>query len=191
VRLFVAVDVGDQVRRAAAGVIDELERRTARLAPRARVSFVRPDRLHLTIRFVGEVDDDLGRRIRAALEPPLDTSPFDLTVAGIGRFPPGSRPRVVWAGVTRGEDRLRAVEREVRFRLDPLTDASDAEPFRPHLTLARIRRPAGLRAAALLEGLENATLGPCHVGAVTLCESRLSSAEPTYVALGRTPLGRA
>lgn len=187
-RLFVALEVGAEVQSAAARAIDELRRRVERSAPHARVTWVKPHHLHCTVRFIGEVEPALVERIATALAPPLGTSAFDLTVRGTGTFPPRRPPRVIWAGIAEGIQPLHAIEREVRTRLEPVLTASDERDYSPHLTLGRVKNPAGLRPASLLEGLEDMEFGSVKVRAVTLFESRLSSAGPTYVALGRTSL---
>lgn len=187
-RLFVAIEVGADVQRRVADVIDEFKRRLSRSAPRARVSWVAPDRAHITVHFIGEVEADTADRIRAALEPPLAARAFDLTIAGTGVFPARGRPRVLWAGISRGVDQARAVEREVVSRLAPKAGGPVPEAFHPHLTLGRIRQAPGLRTSAVTEGLTGVVFGVVHVSAVTLFESRLTPAGPTYVALGRTSL---
>jgi 2'-5' RNA ligase len=191
VRLFIALDVGAAIQRAAAGVSDELKQRAARSAPRARVNWVKPERMHVTVRFIGEVDERQCAAIRSALAPALSANTFDLTIRGIGSLPPRRPPRVLWAGVAAGLEALRAVEREVGARLDGLPIPRTAGDYNPHLTLARVKHPAGLRPETLCAGLENLVLGTVAVEAVTLFESRLSSTEPVYVELGRTPLRRA
>jgi RNA 2',3'-cyclic 3'-phosphodiesterase len=188
VRLFVAVDVGAEVQRTASQMIEHLKRRTEQSAPHARVTWVKPAQLHLTVRFIGHVDTALAEKIQTALVSPLRTPAFDLTIAGTGTFPPGRQPRVIWAGITTGIDHLRLVEREVSARLDTLAPTTEERDYHPHLTLGRVKNPAGLRSAALLEGHESAVFGVVRVGAVTLCESRLSSSGPTYIALGRANL---
>lgn len=185
-----AVEVGSDVQRAAERVVGELKRRVERSAPQARVNWVKVERLHLTVRFIGEVSDQLGREILAALEPPLLTTAFDLAIAGTGTFPPRRPPRVLWAGVAVGLEPLLAVEQEVRARLAHLTAVQGDRAYHPHLTLARIKDAAGLRPASLLEGLESVVFGAVRVEAVTLFESRVPS-EPAYVPLGRTPLRHA
>jgi 2'-5' RNA ligase len=97
---------------------------------------------------------------------------------------------VIWAGVTGDLDALRSVEREVQTRLDRLVSREAERDYHPHVTLGRVKHPAGLRPAALLEGVTDAAFGVVQVGAVTLFESRLSSAGPTYIPLGRTTLVR-
>jgi len=184
----VAVDVGPDVQRAASQVIDDLKRRTERVVSRARVTWVKSEQLHLTVRFIGHVDPALGEKIRAALAAPLQTRAFDLTIEGTGTFPPKRPPRVVWAGITTGLENLRAVEREVRERLDHLVRPAEERDYHPHLTLGRVKNPAGLRPTVLLEGLESVPFGSVRVAAVTLFESRLSSSGPTYIAIGRAEL---
>jgi 2'-5' RNA ligase len=188
VRLFVAVDVGSAVQRAAARTIEDLKRRTEQRAPHARVTWVKPEQLHLTVQFIGQVDAALGEQIRAALARPLRAPAFDLTIEGTGTFPPKRPPRVIWAGIGEGIDNLRSVEREVRARLDGLVPSTDKHDYHPHLTLGRVKNPAGLRPVPLLEGQESTVFGVVRVAAVTLFESRLSSSGPTYIALGRSEL---
>jgi RNA 2',3'-cyclic 3'-phosphodiesterase len=188
VRLFVGVEVGAEVQRTASQVIDDLRRRTARDAPDARVTWVRSEQLHVTVRFIGQVDPVLGEKIRSTLAPSLATPPFALTIERTGTFPPKRPPRVIWAGVTAGIDSLRSVEQEVRARLDRLVRSTEERDYNPHLTLGRVKNPAGLRPAVLLEGLESTVFGVVRVAAVTLFESRLSSSGPTYIPLGRAEL---
>jgi 2'-5' RNA ligase len=188
VRLFVAVEVGPEVQAMASRVIDELKRRTLQMAPRARVTWVKPGHLHLTVRFIGEVDANRVEQILATLGAQLRVPAFDLTLAGTGTFPRMRPPRVIWAGIRAGLQELEAIEREVRSRLDGLLPPDgDERAYNPHLTLGRVKNPSGLR-PAVLEGLETAVLGVVRVGAVTLFESRLSSSGPTYVVLRRTEL---
>jgi 2'-5' RNA ligase len=189
VRLFVAVEVGPDIQSSAARAIEELKRRTGRTAPHARITWVKPHHLHLTIRFIGEVEPAVGEKIAASLAPALRSPAFDVAIRGTGTFPPRRPPRVIWAGIAGGVQALHAVEQDVRARLEPWCAAApDERDYSPHLTLGRVKNPAGLRPAALLEGLEEAEFGSVKVGAVTLFESRLSSAGPTYVALRRTSL---
>src|SRR5207344_3659032 len=99
----------------------------------------------------------------AALEQPLAIAPFDLTLAGTGAFPESGAPRVLWMGVEQGKDGLMAVEREVSARLSGLGIPREERPFNPHLTLARVREAAGLRAMRLFEGLEHCRTGTTHL----------------------------
>ena len=165
-----------------------MKRRTEHRAPHARVTWVKPEQLHLTVHFIGQVDSALGEQIRTALAGPLRAPAFDLTIEGTGTFPPKRPPRVIWAGIGKGIDNLRSVEQEVRARLAGLVHSTAERDYHPHLTLGRVKNPAGLRPVPLLEGLESTVFGVVRVAAVTLFESRLSSSGPTYIALGRSEL---
>ena len=187
-RLFVGLDVGERVAGAAGALIEQLQKKAATLAPHAKITWIPAGRLHLTVRFIGHVDDDRYRAIAGALQPRLPVQSFDFACAGTGTFPKSGPPRVIWAGVSAGLDSLHALEREVTARLEKTGVPPDDRIYSPHLTLARVREAAGLKAAALLDGVRDRELGAARVEAITLFESRLSPKGPTYLALQHTPL---
>jgi RNA 2',3'-cyclic 3'-phosphodiesterase len=188
-RLFVAIEIDQAIAGAVAATIDEWKSRTERLAPRAKIAWASPDRLHITVKFIGEANEQTAHAIRAALGPTLDVPRFDLTVEGMGAFPQRGAPRVFWAGLTDGRNETLDVARHVSSRLGTLVPVED-RPYSPHLTLARVKDPAGLSRAALLEGMPGRHFGTVHVDAITLFESRLSPKGATYVPLLRTALRR-
>ena len=188
-RLFVAVEIGERLARRAATLTEELERRATAAARRAKVTWIPANRMHLTIRFIGEVDDGKASMVRHALEAPLAVGPFSLTLCGVGTFPKSGTPRVVWLGVTEGGEQLLRVEREITARLTPLGIPEEDRAYRPHLTLARVRDPAGLKSARLLDRLTDHRIGTTRIVAITLFQSKLSPKGPTYTALLHTPLG--
>jgi len=188
-RLFVAIELNESVEESVREFIAELRDRASRLAARARITWAAPERLHITVRFIGEADEARSRAIRSALGPTIDAPVFDVTVEGVGAFPPKGAPRVFWAGLTEGRAGILDVERAVSGRLESIV-AAEERPYSPHLTLARVKDPAGLRQVDLLEGLDSRHFGSVHVDAITLFESRLSPKGPTYVPLQRTALRR-
>jgi len=188
VRLFVAVALDPDLIRATGSVIDTLRARAARLAPHARLSWVAPERLHFTLAFIGETQESRTAAVLAALQQPSSIRPFEMVIAGAGAFPDRGRPRVLWAGVGDGRDSLMAVAGEVRSRLAAAGVPSDARPFTPHMTLARVKEPAGLRPTLLLQGLTDGVIGRMAVDAITLFQSRLSPASPSYHEMARCPL---
>jgi RNA 2',3'-cyclic 3'-phosphodiesterase len=190
VRLFVAVACGPPVTDAAGSVIDTLRTRATRLAPRARLSWVRPDRLHFTLAFIGETSESALPGIVTALAPPLPVRVFALEIAGTGVFPDRGRPRVVWVGVGEGRDRLVAVAGAVRSQLTGVGVELEARPFSPHMTLARVKDAAGLQPDALLHGLADVVLGRMMVDAITLFQSRLSPSGSSYHPIATSPLSR-
>jgi 2'-5' RNA ligase len=186
--LFVAVDVGPALEHATRALVAELRRRLETVAPGTRVTWVVPNRLHLTIRFIGEADAGLAGTVIAALDRPLARRRFAMTIGGIGAFPTTSRPRALWVGARSDDGGLRWIEQEVTARLRGVGVAPEGREFRPHITLARVRNKARLRVGPLLEGLTDSVLGTTWVEAITLFESRLTQKGPEHVPLRVTPL---
>jgi 2'-5' RNA ligase len=187
-RLFVGIEIAPAVAAATLELIARLQAASARLAPRSRITWVTADRLHITIRFIGHVDESRAGEIHDVLRPSFGVAPFDLTVGGVGTFPPKGSPRVVWAGLGRGREQLITLEPAVSERLAQVRVPREDRPYNPHLTLARVRDAAGLRPTPFVGNLGDIALGTMPVDAITLFESRLSPKGPTYVALARTPL---
>jgi len=190
-RLFIAAELPRQAAIAAAGLGDLLRERVTQMAPRARLTWVAPDRMHLTLRFIGHVDAAAAERVLAVLAEPLQSAAFFLTLGQAGAYPSRGNPRVLWVGMAQGRQELQQVEREVSARIERAGIQPDDRPFSPHLTVARVHDPDGLRGAAALDGINAPPGAGGVVDAITLFESRLSPKGPAYTALQRTPLCRA
>lgn len=184
-RIFVAVPLSPALLAAAL----ELRERLGEAA--ARLRWVAPEHLHLTLRFLGALTDaQVTRVVEAAREAAAAASPFEVTLAGMGAFPSGRAPRAVWVGVTDGADRLAALaaslEAGLRRRRLPPAD----RPFRPHLTVARVRaegRPVDL--SAVLPESEACRVGTQRVEALAVMESTLRPSGPIYREVARGRLG--
>ena len=181
-RLFLAVDIDEptrvQVGRISVRVRDAIGAQT-------KASWVRLERMHLTLHFFGDVDDAFEQRVCRSLADPIGVAPFDLTFDGLGFFPERGSPRVLWLGIREGLESLRRIEKAL---IDDLNLERDHQgPFTPHLTLARFRDRVARGALAEIARIP-ASAGPSRIDRVTLYESRLSSAGPTYVPLSEAPL---
>jgi 2'-5' RNA ligase len=159
-RVFVAVSIGDQVREAAARARSRIEAGLQQIRGEPpRLVWVAAQGLHLTLRFLGELPDERVPAIVAAIREPLPVPPFSVTWHGLGAFPSPRHPRAIWVGVTDGAHELGRLEREISRRVGgllPGEDSTEAKPFHPHLTLARVKTdsnrvnwPAVLADAAL------------------------------------------
>jgi len=187
-RLFVAVDLDDRTRAEVSKISTELrEKIAASSASRSRLSWVSPERFHLTLVFLGAVDSAIQARAVAAVGPPVREDPFQITFRGLGMFPVRGSPRVFWLGVTEGLEPLRRVHAEIGGRLGSAESASTADPFHPHLTLARFRDRLPRSALRPITEIP-ASAGPCLIDRVTLYESRLSSKGPTYIPISEARL---
>ena len=185
-----AVELAEAAAAELARVSQQLRARVEAVAPRARLTWIAADRLHFTIRFLGEVDDARAAAITAALAPPLAAAAFDITMTEVGAFPPKGPPRVLWAGVGEGRGQMVALEREVSARLASCGVPPEPHSYTPHVTLARVREANRLRTRDVLDAAPDGVFGVTGVDAITLFQSRLSPNGPTYVALQRTALGR-
>jgi 2'-5' RNA ligase len=185
VRLFVAIDVSDETRAQLRRVREQLAQRLTHVPRPPRVTWVADSAAHVTIRFIGEVPDSVAEQVRAAMAPRLAGPGYTIEFSGVGVFPKGSRPRVVWIGANRGQDETAAVAAAVNQRLDPIVGAGESRPFRAHLTLARVKEPRPFD-----WGVALATIDSGHtrslVDHVTLYQSRTSPAGPTYTPLCTT-----
>jgi 2'-5' RNA ligase len=187
VRLFVAVNLPAAERRAAYQAAAPL--RAARLP----VKWVTEDAIHVTLRFLGEVDEakvaPIGEALAAAVRA---ARPFDVGFGGVGAFPSLARPRVVWIGVER-HPALELLANDVEKALMALDFEPELRPFHPHLTLGRAERSARPSALSPLEHLA-ATIGyqgSVLVETVDLMQSVLGPKGAAYSVLSRAPLSGA
>lgn len=174
-RLFVAVDLPEPARRRVAEIPE-------RIGEVPGLRWVRPETLHLTLAFLGEVGADAIPGVTAALDA-LEVSAFELRIAGGGQFPPSGPARVVWMGV---EGPLAGLASAVQDALVPLGFEREERPFEPHLTLGRARKlPVRIPA----ELLDFGDVAAWTVDAITLFESDLRPEGPIYAALHTSRLG--
>jgi len=111
---------------------------------------VKPDSIHLTLKFLGEIDDGKVREAGLALEKaPAGIGPFMLEIEGVGAFPNVRNPRVVWVGIKPSQG-LCALQRAVETNLQSIGFEAEERPFTPHLTLCRIKSPADGKALGRL-----------------------------------------
>ena len=185
-RLFVAVELDQAVRDAAGSVVQELR---GRIDPRVSVRWVDVDKMHLTVRFIGHVDDARAAEVLDALRPPLPIAAFDIALGGCGVFPRSGPPRVLWIGLTEGLPSLQVMHDEFNRRLLPLGFAPEGRAFSAHLTLARVK-DAPRDAARTLRTTAAALRVPsprCQVTAGTVFQSSLSPKGSTYTRLLTVP----
>jgi len=189
-RLFVGIELEPPLQDAVGAVIAALRRDLEERAPDIRIRWLPPANLHLTLAFIGEVQDAFLEPIRAALAQGFSVPAFDLAFGSAGTFPAAGPLRVVWIGVAQGEAALRQLHDEIVGRLGRLGLRFEERAYSPHLTVGRVREGRGPAARRVREVAREgaAALGPQHVAAVTLFRSRLSPAGSTYDVVMRVPL---
>ena len=187
-RLFVAVDVDADTRARIGHIIDALRADSEQARSGARIAWIVPDRLHLTLQFIGEVSGDVTDAVLARLRPAFDLPSFDMRFGRLGTFPPSGRPRVVWLSVDRGAEGLGVLHAEVARRLADVRFRRDARAFSPHLTLARVKEGGTPADTVRLVRAQLEPAGGCTIDHVTLYQSRPSPRGPTYTPLLVTAL---
>lgn len=178
IRCFLALEIAGDVRRSLEEIIGRLD------LPHFHVRWVSPKNLHLTLRFLGEIPEQAVPGIsRAAGEAAAQTRPFAICLKGLGAFPASGNPRVVWVGMEDDRAVLR-LERLLTGALEAAGVPPPDRPFRPHLTLGRVK--SGRGAAELKKHLErNRALeaGRMTVERMGLIRSRLRPSGPLYTVL--------
>jgi RNA 2',3'-cyclic 3'-phosphodiesterase len=174
VRLFVALDLSESVRAAISAFCEKLRR----ALPTAR--WVRPEGIHVTLKFIGEVSEDRASPIRSALEKIQSPAPVEMAFRGTGFFPNERRPRVFWAGIEASPN-LAQITAGIEAQLEPLGIARETREFRPHLTLARFDDLRGIDAlhAALCESPAQ-EFGAVKTSEMYLYESKLGRGGAQY-----------
>lgn len=176
-RIFVAVFPPAESQALAAGLIDTLRR------PADGVSWVKPDNLHYTFRFLGELGEDGARRVgEAVFEAAAAVPAFEAVLGAPGAFPSARAARVLWLGLSAGEEPFRALARRLEKTLARRGFAPEGHPFAPHLTLGRVRNPGhdwglALSAAGSLAAFPAARF---PVRALAVVESTLSPKGSIY-----------
>ncbi len=187
-RAFVAIELPDSVKKKLAGLVGQLkDAGIGGLRP------VRPEGIHLTLKFLGDVPADrIGAIGDAAGRAAVRHPPFALSLSGVGAFPGGRAPRVLWAGIAGDLDRLAALQASVDDCLSELGFARERRAFNPHLTLARLRDSASredrARALRVLEAAQPSRNAGFVVDGVALFQSTLGPGGAVYRRLHRVPL---
>jgi RNA 2',3'-cyclic 3'-phosphodiesterase len=184
-RLFIAIDLGDEVR-------DAVGRQLAKLQPLApNAKWVKVEGMHVTLAFLGYIDDARVPEVKAiAEEVARRHGPVSFSVEGIGSFGSSARPRVLWVGMTGDVEALAALKSDLEDRLAPLGYEPEKRPFKPHLTLARARMPSGDPALArCIRSCGASSFGHAQVDRIILFRSDLSAKGARYTALYQPRLG--
>lgn len=185
-RLFVAADIPREHRDSIACALEPLKEKV----PGAR--WVKPDNLHLTVKFIGEYGEDGLERLSNEIEAAAGRcAPFVACLGRCGAFPSPGKARVLWVGMERGEEEAAVVARRLDARLERAGVRREGRGYRGHLTVARLKTPAdcGAFLEELAARMEEAGGLAFEVEKLTLYRSILSPSGPTYVALRRFALG--
>ncbi|HEV8663540.1 MAG TPA: RNA 2',3'-cyclic phosphodiesterase [Candidatus Methylomirabilis sp.] len=177
-RLFIAIVLSDALRDALGALQRDLR------AAGGPVSWVKPENIHLTLKFLGEVPPAREGLVREAMaEAVAGLSPFTLRAGGCGAFPGGRNPRVLWVGLRAGGPEAATLAARVEAACAARGFPPENRAFRGHLTLGRVRGSRGLEETLRrLQAHAEDTLGETAVDRIVLYESRLHPAGSIYTA---------
>jgi RNA 2',3'-cyclic 3'-phosphodiesterase len=190
-RAFLAAPANETTRQAFANVENDLIRRLGLSGDRhVRMTWVRPDVVHLTFKFLGDIEEAVAGPLEHAVGRALrGMGPVELPIDHLGVFPRADAPRALWIGpdeswsASDAATRLMAVHAAIEDVCDTAGFAREPGPWRPHLTLARVRsneRDVG-RALRSIGALERAlAIQPMPIDAVVLMKSELLPGGPTH-----------
>lgn len=196
IRTFVAVELDAPLRQALAQAQARLRSRLEQAAgPGVRVQWVKPDSIHLTLKFLGDIPEERVAEIKNALTGAVARHVrFQAPAEGLGAFPDPRAPRVLWVGLVERDGALTRLAADVEAALVAIGFAPESKPFHPHLTLARIKERSRDVGRALSQGgllAQELTPGSLTADAVCLMQSQLRPSGAVYNELCRLPLKEA
>ena len=157
----------------------------------ADVRWVSPEKIHVTLKFFGNIEESRIDLIFKSIEEPMrDALPFSVRVRGAGAFPSLKNPRVIWMGLADGKEMLISLQKQIEDRLAKIGFEPEDRPFQPHLTLGRMKSSRGKE--ELVRRMEKYTeeeFGAFQVERVVLFKSDLRPSGPVYTLLRVLRLG--
>jgi 2'-5' RNA ligase len=186
VRLFIAINLPQSERQA-------IHHATAPLREAARsVTWVAPDCIHLTMKFLGEQPPEAVALVRDAIGAVARRfNPPRLDLGGVGAFPHLRAPRIFWMGIA-SDPKLELLHHDLEVACEELGYEVDARAFRPHVTLGRVKRDIPTEQAQTLSRLATSVRyrATIDVPSIDVMQSELSAAGPRYTVLAAIPLGQ-
>ena len=183
VRTFIAIELKAPVRDAISQLIEQLR------VVGADVRWVSSQHLHLTLKFLGSIDDRrIGNVTEGVREASSGIERFELTFSGVGAFPNLNHPRVIWVGLCGGAEGTKELTRRIETVLEVKGFKREEREFSPHLTIGRVNSPRGVQ--SLVACVDRMSfVGPAMVvDRIAVMKSDLRSTGPIYTRLAAVQL---
>lgn len=180
-RTFIAIELSDEIRSSLAQIESHLK------YSGADVKWVDEKNIHLTLKFLGEIDEEKCDKIKAILDQIAgSTGSFEISVKDIGAFPKIDHPRVIWVGLDKGAAESKLLAEKIDETLSGIGFEKETRPFTAHLTIGRVRSSKNKQ--ALKEkigsfGLQEARNKRQVVSSIILFQSKLTPKGPIYTKL--------
>ncbi len=184
VRTFVAIVIHDSLHATLDKLLEKLS------SSNAKVKWVQPENVHLTLKFLGNVEEERLPEVFEACEGAAkNVSAIDIEMRALGCFPDPKSPRIVWLGIERGADAVRQLQQKVESELQAIGFPKEEKPFKAHLTIGRVKGKQGLsRLCRLLDDQKNIVIGSMRVQKISVMKSKTLPQGPVYTELKAIPL---
>lgn len=185
-RLFLAIPIDKQILDALAVVVEKLR------GSRGPVRWVRPEGMHLTLKFLGDTErDKIEPLVQAITSGTRAIMPFPISVAGAGAYPNLRRPRVLWAGVVENSGTLKSLVRNIEEETEKLGWEREKRAFSPHITIGRVKGNLNIaRLSAAMKEIKDDHWGDQEVGELVLYSSELRPGGAVYERIHVFQLGK-
>jgi len=183
-RSFIAIALNEDLKAELAGLQSFLK------ASGADVKWVQKDNIHITLKFLGDVQEERISFVKTALDDIAEKNrTFEIALGGIGAFPKPSFPKVIWVGMQKGSAESSGLAKMIEERLERIGFSKEERPFRSHVTIGRVRSPKhteALQEKMLTARLKHALIQ--KVTTITLFKSQLTSQGPIYTVIHESNL---
>ena len=184
IRTFIAIKLSPKIISKISGAQEGLKRSGA------WVKWVRPENIHLTLKFLGYIIPEELERVKIAARDTLKLfKPFEISVFGLGAFPKIEYPRLIWVGIDEGKEELKRMVSNLEKRLAIIGFTREKRPFSPHLTIGRVK--SSKRRERLIEAFTKFTapnLGNMRATKISIVKSELTPQGPIYTTMDEIPL---
>ena len=186
-RVFIAIDIDEQTLKALKNLQSQLQDKADIKKP--DVKWVRPELMHLTLKFLGEIKDNQIIEVCRIVETVASRNiRFDLDFESVGHFG-GRNARLLWVGTGQGNEQLKQLQEDIEEQLAQAGWPKENREFTGHMTLCRIRNTkAGSKMALLSQAYKEYEISTTPVDSVVVYQSQLTPSGPIYTALGRYEL---
>ena len=181
-RTFIAIELPKQIKEQLAELEEQLKETSA------DVKWVQPENIHLTLKFLGEIDEEKTQKITGIMTAVAKDNPaFTINISSLGAFPKIEYPRVIWVGVDKGDKETKEIAHNLEEKIEKLGIPKEERAFSSHITLGRVRSPTNR--GGLVQKLRELTAAVTEksmefpVAGITLFKSTLQPAGPIYEAL--------
>lgn len=185
-RLFIAVPFPEKIQ-------DHIDQKTSDLKrSHPSIRWISHENLHLTLKFLGEVPAEKTFQIQECMLKVVERgrfNPFEINLIGVGVFPDPDHPRVIWIGVTQGQEVLSRLAKDLEDELEPFGFQKEERSYRPHLTIGRAREPKDVKGfKAKVLAFEKTSFASLSVSMISLMQSVLNPKGAVYTTVHQVRL---